>query len=151
MSQNTTTATLDYEAKLFFNMKAIKRLEQTYTNKKLLSPEMQVVYSNYKTMQTKHSLIMNSAVSLAFTLGFLASRAPQLNRWICLGVYALLFKGVMEARNYSDCLFTTSLYDSFTVKVFHREELRRMQRAYQIKRAEAEADKKALSKYKYDP
>ena len=54
---------------------------------------------------------MYSALSLAFTLGFLASRAPQLNRWLRLGVYALLFKGVMEARNHSDRLFTTSLYD----------------------------------------
>ena len=87
---------------------------------------MQIIYSNYKTMQTKHSLIMNSALSLAFTLGFLASRAPQLNRWFRLGTYALLFKGVIEARNYSDRLFTTTLYDSFTVKVFQGEELRRM-------------------------
>ena len=54
-------------------------------------------------------------------------------------------------RNYSDRIFTNNLYDTFTVKVFQEEELRRMQRAYYIKRAEADADKKALSKYKYDP
>ncbi len=95
--------------------------------------------------------MMISVLSATFTLGFLASRAPQLNRWLRLGAYALLAKGVMTARNYSDRLFTDSMYDTFTVKVLPSEELRRMQRAYQIKRAEADADKKALAKYKYDP
>ena len=30
---------LDYEAKHFFNMKALKRLEQTFNSKKQLQPE----------------------------------------------------------------------------------------------------------------
>lgn len=40
-----------------------------------------------------------------------------------------------------------------TLKVFenNRDELIKLRRAYKIKRAEAEEEKKALQKYKYDP
>ena len=38
-----------------------------------------------------------------------------------------------------------------TVKVLEPKEVKKLRRAWQIKRAEAEEEKKALAKYKYDP
>jgi hypothetical protein len=38
-----------------------------------------------------------------------------------------------------------------TTKVLEGKELKRLRRAHQIKKAEADEEKKALAKYKYDP
>ena len=37
------------------------------------------------------------------------------------------------------------------MKVLEPKEVKKLRRAWQIKRAEAEEEKKALAKYKYDP
>ncbi len=41
---------------------------------------------------------MTTVLSTSFTIGILASKAPQLNRWYRLAIYALLMKGVSVAR-----------------------------------------------------
>lgn len=50
-------------------------------------------------------------------------------------------------RNY----FVEQNFKEISLKNLEAKELKRLYRAYQIKKSEIEEDKKALAKYKYDP
>ena len=47
--------------------------------------------------------------------------------------------------------FTEATFNSVSSKVLSEKELKKMKRAYKIKTAEAEEEKKALKKYQFDP
>lgn len=74
-----------------------------------------------------------------------------MHRAVRLGLYATLIYGVSLSLKQADKYFTRKQYENVTLSVIESKELKKLRRAYQIKRAEAEEDKKALSKYKYDP
>ncbi len=89
--------------------------------------------------------------SFTFTLGFLTSRAPQLTRPLRLGLYLALSLGYLHLSRQLATYTTKKQYDEVTLKVLEPNEVKKLRRAWQIKKAEAEEEKKALAKYKYDP
>ena len=68
-----------------------------------------------------------------------------------LSAYFALFCSLRYIRSIQDEYFTERNFLDVSLRVIDASEIKKMKRAYQIKRAEAEDDKKALAKYKYDP
>lgn len=89
--------------------------------------------------------------SFTFTLGFLTSRAPQLSRPLRLALYLTLSLGYLHLSHQLEAYTTKRQYEEVTLKVLEPNEVKKLRRAWQIKKAEAEEEKKALAKYKYDP
>jgi hypothetical protein len=68
-----------------------------------------------------------------------------------MGLYLTLLGSVRYGFLKADRFFTREMFKEVTLKVLEEKELKKMKRAYEIKKAEAEEEKKALAKYKYDP
>lgn len=84
-------------------------------------------------------------------MGFIISRVPLENRFVRLGMYGGLLIGVARANTELNKYYVTRQYQDVTENIMDAKEIKKLRRAYQIKRAEADEDKKALAKYKYDP
>ena len=84
-------------------------------------------------------------------MGFLTSRAPQLNRPIRLALYLTLSLGYLYISRQLATYTAKKQYEEVTLKVLEPNEVKKLRRAWQIKKAEADEEKKALAKYKYDP
>lgn len=68
-----------------------------------------------------------------------------------LALYFGLGFALYKERQIQHSYFTDLIFNKVTTKVLDSKEIKKLRRAYNIKKAEAEEDKKALSKYKYDP
>lgn len=66
-------------------------------------------------------------------------------------MYGGLILSVARANSELNKYYVTMQYQDVTENILDPKEIKKLRRAYQIKRAEADEDKKALAKYKYDP
>lgn len=89
-------------------------------------------------------------ISFGLTSGLLISRMPHIHRIVRLSLYSLTFLSLYCANKEIENRIINENFNNVTIKLIEAKELKRLYRAYQIKKAEAEEDKKALAKYKFD-
>jgi len=68
-----------------------------------------------------------------------------------LALYVGLGAGYFYSNRKINAYFTNSQYQDVTLRILTAQEVKKFRRAWQIKKAEADEEKKALAKYKYDP
>ncbi|TNV81009.1 hypothetical protein FGO68_gene16726 [Halteria grandinella] len=135
-----------------FNSKALRKAENLFANpEKQLSQTLIASYSKYQILKEQQTLSKYALCSIGLTLGFIISRVPLDNRVVRLGLYGGLILSVARANSELNKYYVTRQYQDVTENILDQKEIKKLRRAYQIKRAEADEDKKALAKYKYDP
>ena len=83
---------------------------------------------------------------MGLTVGFLISKSP-VHRYGKLALYFGLAASTKQYLAWQSASLTESTYKTVTQQVQSEKDLKRMRRAFQIKSAEAEEEKKALKKY----
>lgn len=102
-------------------------------------------------MKEQSYLARYALLSIGLTLSVIISKAPLDNRLLRLGLYGGVVAGGIWTSKQLNQYFNTRQYKEITENLMDAKEIKKLRRAYQIKRAEADEDKKALAKYKYDP
>ena len=128
-----------------FNSKALKKLETSYRPD---APDLHLVnlYTRYQSLRDKQTLLTTAFASMGLTLGFLISKSP-VHRYAKLSLYFGLVASTKYYLAWQSACLTESTFKSVTQEVLTDKDLKRMRRAFQIKNAEAEEEKKALKKY----